>query len=260
MNRREYEIMFRREDAYWWYRGMRAVTRAFAPALFARAVGARALDAGCGTGRNLEDLAAGGPAVGVDVSLRALGFARRRKAAPLVCASVDALPFPAGSFAVALSRDVFCLVPDEPRAAREIARVLEPGGTLALSVPAFDALAGAHDRAVGGLRRYTAPGLKKLMEGAGLVVRRTSYANFFLAVPIWFLRKVTGAMARGRPREDARSDFGLAPGPLSGIFSSLLSLEARIVARGRLPFGVTALVLAEKPGQGAGAGTTAAAK
>ncbi len=250
MKTREYEIMFRREDTYWWYRGMRAVTRALAPWLYARPPGSRVLDAGCGTGRNLADLAAGGPAVGIDFSFRALGFARRRKAAPLVCASVEALPFRPASFSAALSRDVLYMVPDEARAAREIARVLAPGGRLALSSPAFDALAGAHDVAVGGLRRYTAPGLKKLLEETGLAVRRTSYVNFFLAAPIWFLRKLTGARARGRSRERASSDFGLAPRPFSEVFFFLLSLEARILARRRLPFGVTVFALAEKPGQG----------
>src|SRR5512140_2105371 len=200
MNEREYEIMFRREETYWWYRGMRAVTRAFAPGVFVRAEGARALDAGCGTGRNLVDLAAGGPAVGVDVSLRALGFARRRAAAPLVCASVEALPFRAETFATALSRDVLYMVPDDARAAREIARVLVPGGTLGLSVPAFDAFGGAHDLAVGALRRYTAGGLERLVKDAGLAVVRSTYANFFLAGPIWILRILTGAVARGRPR------------------------------------------------------------
>jgi SAM-dependent methyltransferase len=250
MNSREYEIMFRREDAYWWYRGMRAVTRAFAPRLFARPAGTRALDAGCGTGRNLVDLVAGGPAVGVDVSMRALGFARRRRAAPLVCASVEALPFRPASFAVALSRDVLCVVPDEARAAHEIARVLAPGGLFALSSPAFDALAGAHDRAVGGLRRHTAARLAALLNGAGLGVVRTSYANFFLAGPIWILRKATGALSRRQASEDVGSDFGLAPAAFDGILFFLLSLEAWIVARASLPFGVTIFALAEKPGQG----------
>lgn len=260
MNDREYEIMFRREDAYWWYRGMRAVTRAFAPRVFARERGGRALDAGCGTGRNLVDLAAGGPAAGVDASLRALRFARRRGAAPLVCASVEALPFREGIFAAVLSRDVLYMVPDDARAAREMARVLAPGGHLALSSPAFDALAGAHDIAVGALRRYTAAGLEKLLKDAGLAVVRTTYANFFLAGPIWILRKVTGAMARGHARGEVRSDFGIVPSSFEEVFTSLLSLESRILKKGRLPFGVTALLLAEKPNQGVGAGTSDAAK
>jgi SAM-dependent methyltransferase len=251
MNPREYEIMFAREDAYWWYRGMRRVTRAFAPGLFTAAAGNWSLDAGCGTGRNLQDFeAAGLRAVGVDISLLALGLARRRGRTPLVCGSIEALPFRSGAFAGVLSRDVLYMVPDDEAAARELVRVLAPGGALAISAPAFDALAGAHDVAVGALRRYTAPGLKRRLEEAGLGVRRTTYANFFLAAPIWFLRKVTGAMARGRPSTEVASEFPLSPKPLEEIFLFLLFLEARIVARGRLPFGATVFVLAEKPVQG----------
>ena len=251
MNPREYEIMFAREDAYWWYRGMRRVTRAFAPGLFTAAAGSRLLDAGCGTGRNLQELAAaGGHAVGVDISLRALGLARRRGRIPLVCGSIEALPFRTGAFAGALSRDVLYMVPREEAAARELARVLESGGTLVLSSPAFRALSGAHDRAVGGLRRHTAGGLERLVKDVGLAVVRTTYANFFLAGPIWILRKVTQAMAHGRPREEVSSEFGLAPGPFEEIFFFLLSLEARVVRRGRLPFGATVLVLAAKTVQG----------
>ncbi len=254
MNVREYEIMFRREDAYWWYRGMRAVARALAPDLFARAARARVLDAGCGTGRNLVDLAAAGPAVGVDVSLRALAFARRRRAAPLVCGSVAALPFRPGVFDGALSRDVLYMVPDDARAAGELARVLAPGGRLLVSSPALDALAGAHDRAVGGLRRYTAGRLSALLGDAGLAVVRTTYANAFLAPPIFLLRKVTGALARGRPREEAASDFGLSPGPFEEILFFFLDLESRLLARGiRLPFGVSVFALARRPDQGTSA-------
>ncbi len=257
MNPREYEIMFAREDAYWWYRGMRCVTRAFAPGLFAAPAGSRLLDAGCGTGRNLQELeAAGGLAVGVDVSLRALGLARRRGRTRLVCGSIEALPFRGGAFLGALSRDVLYMVPRQEAALREIARALEEGGTLAISSPAFVALAGAHDVAVSALRRYTAKGLEKLLKDAGLSVIRTSYANLFLAGPIWILRKVTRAKARGRPSTEVASEFPLSPKPFEEIFFFLLSFEARLVARVRLPFGSTVFVLAEKPVQG----TSVAAK
>ncbi len=202
-----------------------------------------------------------GPAVGVDVSLLALGFARRRAAAPLVCASVEALPFRPATFGAVLSRDVLYMVPDDARAAREIARVLAPGAALAVSAPALDALAGAHDVAVGALRRYRAGDLERLMGDAGLAVIRTTYANFLLAGPIWILRKVTGARARSRLREEVSSDFGLVPKPFEEIFFFLLALEARLIAaRVRLPFGVTVLALAEKPRQGAGAAMSEAGK
>jgi SAM-dependent methyltransferase len=251
MNPREYEIMFAHEEAYWWYRGMRRITRAFAPDLFSQSPLSWALDAGCGTGRNLEELESGqGLAVGIDASLRALSFARRRGRSRLVCGSVEALPFRSLTFAGVLCRDVLYMVPDEGRAVREIARLLAPGGRLVLSSPAFAALSGAHDRAVGGLRRHTAPGLAALLHEAGLRVARTTYANFFLAGPIWVLRKVTGTLSRRRPREEVLSDFSLAPAPFEEILFSFLSLEAQIIARARLPFGVTVFIAAAKPVQG----------
>lgn len=252
MNPREYELMFAREDAYWWYRGMRGITRAFAPELFSTPPGSWILDAGCGTGRNLEELEAGGRhAAGVDASLRALFLARRRGRGRLVCGSVEALPIRSGTVPGVLCRDVLYMVPDERKGVREIARVLVPGGRLVLSSPAFDAFFGAHDVAVGGLRRYRAGTLAKMLENAGLIVARATYANFFLAAPIFFLRKVTGAWARGRPREQVASDFGLSPSSFEGILFGFLSLEALLVGHGvRLPFGVTVFVAAEKPGQG----------
>jgi SAM-dependent methyltransferase len=173
-----------------------------------------------------------------------------------VCGSIEALPFRTGAFAGALSRDVLYMVPREEAAARELARVLEVGGTLVVSSPAFRALSGAHDRAVGGLRRHTAPELEHLLAGAGLRVSRSTYANFFLAPAICAVRVLTRAVSRARPAAEVASEFALSPKPFEEFFFFLLSLEARFVERARLPFGATVLVLAEKPVQG----TSVAAK
>src|SRR5664279_5403584 len=83
-----------------------------------------------------------------------------------------------------------------------------------------------------------------------LRVSRSTYANFFLAPVIWAVRVLTRAVSRARPAEEVASDFVLSPKLFEEILFSVLSLEARIVARGRLPFGVTVFVLAEKPVQG----------
>ncbi|MBI5650633.1 MAG: class I SAM-dependent methyltransferase, partial [Chloroflexi bacterium] len=49
----EYRVMFEIEDKYWWYRGVRALLRQLLPR-YIHSREARILDAGCGTGANLE--------------------------------------------------------------------------------------------------------------------------------------------------------------------------------------------------------------
>ncbi len=90
----------------------------------------RALDLGCGTGRNLP-LLDGARAVGLDPSLDALRRARRRAAGiPLVQARAEALPFRDAVFDTVVSGLVLCSVADPSRALAEVRRVLRPDGAL----------------------------------------------------------------------------------------------------------------------------------
>jgi len=104
--------------------------------------GQRLLEVGCGDGPYLAWASAQSPsgAVGVDISLRILGEARRRvqhegRADPLHLAAADAiaLPFPDACFDVLLASQVIEHVPDDVRALREMRRVLRPGGRLVIS-------------------------------------------------------------------------------------------------------------------------------
>lgn len=91
----------------------------------------RTLDVGCGTGRNLPLLGAGVRAVGLDPQMDALRSARRKApAVPLVCGSVEALPFRDGAFDTVVSGLVFCSVARPLQGLSEAKRVLRDDGEL----------------------------------------------------------------------------------------------------------------------------------
>lgn len=125
------------EQIPWLYDGMMALVEPFGMGrwrhrLIAEARG-RVLEVGCGTGRNLPRYPAAADVVAFDLRLDLLLRARRRAPdIPLVVATVEALPFRSEYFDAVVSSLVFCSVPRPDVGLREIARVLAPGGTLAM--------------------------------------------------------------------------------------------------------------------------------
>ncbi|HET7850694.1 MAG TPA: class I SAM-dependent methyltransferase [Pseudolabrys sp.] len=104
--------------------------------------GARVLDAGCGPGVHSVRVArAGHPVLAIDISRTMLDEARARLTAAGLSSLVDFrqenlmnLSFADGSFRYIFSWGVIIHIPDATEALAELARILEPGGTLALYV------------------------------------------------------------------------------------------------------------------------------
>ena len=236
------------EQQHFWYRGFRCFVR---PLLAAAANGERPrrlLDAGCGTGANLGLLAEFGDAHGFDVTLSGLllgrGYGARREA----CATACRMPFPTATFDVVTSFDVlYCLDDAEERASiGEMFRVLRPGGSAVVSVPAFDMLRGDHAVFSHERRRYTRGKLGAALDRAGFRIERLTCTNAALFLPLLTLR--CWQRARGLPPPgEACSDFRQPPAIVNSLLAALLSVEARLVRLIDLPFGSTVVCLASKP-------------
>lgn len=145
--------------------------------------GDRVLDAGCGTGRALPPLrAAVGPSgqvLGMDLTpamLQAAVRAGRHRNGTLVLADVAALPVRSESLDAVFAAGLIAHLPQPGRNLRELARVVRPGGGLALFHPIGRAALAARQG-----RRITPDDLRAegnlgpLLAGSGW--RMTSYAD-----------------------------------------------------------------------------------
>jgi len=241
-----YAIMREVEDQHWWYVGRRRIITSFVERICRELQDEgrgrpRILDVGCGTGGNVEMLARFGDAEGVDVSAEALDFCRARGLHNVRQGAAERLPYEDQSFDLVTSLDVVEHLDDDVAGLSEIRRVLRPGGRALLFVPAFMFLWGVQDDVSNHRRRYTLPQLRQVVEQAGLVTDRASYANLTFFAPILFGRlamRLTGL----HPASENNINIGL----LNGLLGSVLGAESWWLRRMNLPFGVSAILVAKK--------------
>ena len=246
MERAQYDLMFAQEERHWWYVGMRRISATLLdryPPRTGRGSPPSILDAGCGSGGTTRSLAGRGAMTGVDLSSAALDLAKRRGLPRLARASVDALPFRAGSFDVVTSFDVLYHldVADDRGALAELHRVLRVGGVLLIRLPAYDWIRGAHDEAVHTRHRYTRAELTAKLDDVGFRLEHATYANSIL----FPLAPIKRYLEHRNGTQEA-TDLWRPPAPVNRLLADLLSLEA-LPARGvGLPWGLSVYAVARR--------------
>ena len=232
MDEAVYRVMAHVEDSHWWFRGRRAVIGA----LLARAAvppGTAVLDAGCGTGRNLELYRRIGPASGVDPSPDAVSFCRARGLSDVRVGDARQLPFEDERFGLVAATDVLEHVADDVAALAQMRRVAAPGARLLLTVPAYAWLWSAEDDRLRHHRRYTLRGLRRVAEAGGWAPAFGTYFNSLLFPAIAVARKVPH-------RRRDRPELERTPAALDGMLSLPMRLEAAVIRKGLpLPAGVS---------------------
>ncbi len=238
---RDYELQTHRaEDRHWWYRGRRTVLEQVIAGLQLPRP-ARILDAGCGSGRNMVELGRLGTVTGVELSGTSVSLARQREAGEVIEGSVLEMPFDSDSFDLAVSLDVIEHLEQDVDALTEVRRVVAPGGSLLVTVPAYGWLWSGHDEINHHHRRYTRRSLQRVAEDAGWKQVRTTYFNSVL-LPVAILLR---ALERLNTKTTESSlDLWVPPEPLNWLLERPLALEAALIGRGgRIPAGLSLLAV-----------------
>jgi SAM-dependent methyltransferase len=244
MQQSEYGAMHAQELRHWWFRGRRRVL----VGMLRQALGSyqgslRILDYGCGTGGNSPAYASFGAVVGIEPDAGAIRLAHGRGQAQYCRGSGTDLPLRTAAFDAVMASDVLEHIEDHRRAVSEIARVLRPGGLAVITVPAHQWLFSRHDVALHHFRRYSKRGLRELLQGGGLRIRRLSYWNAALFPAISLHRM----LEKSRPIGRAHSDTATSPPWLiNESLAGLLAAEARILRHVTLPWGVSLLAVGER--------------
>ncbi len=237
----EYELQTHRaEDRHWWYQGRRRVIERAIERL-ALPARARILDAGCGSGRNMVELARHGEVTGIELSPTSVRLAREREAGEVLEGSVLDIELDQGTFDLTVSLDVIEHLQEDVAALRELRRVTKPGGALLVTVPAYQWLWSGHDVINHHHRRYNRRTLLSAAEQAGWHPERTSYFNSLLLPAAMLLR----VLERFKPSTTKSSlDLWVPPAPLNWSLRQALHLEAARIGRGgSIPTGLSLLAV-----------------
>ena len=243
----EYQTMFDFEGEYWWYRALHTFLHDQALRCAGNQTG-KVLDAGAGTGQHLAGLKTKLTAqnFGFDYSAHAVPFLSQRGLENICRASVNAIPYAAGTFDLVFCIDIIeCEGVDVRLSLENLCRVLKPGGHLIIVVPAFNFLTSPeHDRAVHADKRFTLLALNAFTSDLPLKPIRQTYL-FAALFPAIALYRVWGRLF---PRQSThpRSELRPIPAWANQALFQLMQLELSLLRKIDMPFGSSIVCVYQK--------------
>ncbi len=240
-NRTSYDIESRVESFHWWF----VVRRKLLGSILSSVKFPKnciALEVGCGTGANLNAFqSAGLYGIGLDQSLYALTLVKRKGNFPLLAGDLNNLPIKTKSLGLIIAMDVFEHLEHDQIGMSECYRVLNIGGVLFLTVPAFKFLWGVQDDVTGHKRRYSMKEIKDKLRKEGFNILRSSFFNFILFFPILITRRFIDLLGL-RIESENKINHPL----INSILKAIFSLEPYLLRYISFPFGVSIFCVARK--------------
>lgn len=235
------------EDNSFWFQHrnscIASVVRAFPPqgAIF---------DVGGGNGVVAAALQkAGFLVILVEPGLQGAINARSRGVEHVVCSTVEQIEFKTRTLPAIGLFDVLEHIEDDVSFLAQLKALLQEGGYLYLTVPAYGFLWSQEDVYAQHFRRYTLSSLCRKLQSVGFEIAFKSYIFGFLPLPIWVFRTLPRFFSKksGEAHLD-ENEHALPRGFAGKIIQKLLRQEKRVIQGKRsLRFGGSCLVAARVP-------------
>jgi SAM-dependent methyltransferase len=143
--------------------------------------------------------------------------------------------------------DVIEHVADDAAFLRSVGSKLAPDGVIYATVPAFRWLWSVDDEKAGHFRRYTRSGVINTFRAAGF---RTTYASYMFAPLPFGILLLRSLPSRLRLLRDVSADRTArehqSGGLIERVITLILRLEQRRLPHGRIPFGSSIVVVADR--------------
>ncbi|MFL6725097.1 MAG: class I SAM-dependent methyltransferase [Sphingomicrobium sp.] len=242
MERAVFDRMAELDQDHWWFLARRRILKRLIERVVRPPNKAKILEVGCGTGHNLAMLRGFGSVDASELDRCARAVANKRLPGKVKNAKLpDLSMFKRNGYDLIALLDVLEHVPNDLASLRAIHMRLKPGGALLLTVPANPWMWSAHDAAHHHFRRYTKKQLEELFLRSGLEVQLLSYFNTLL-FPLVAAARVVGKVTRKESADDK-----LPSAPVNAVLDSVFGLEAGLIGRVPMPFGVSLVAVVRRP-------------
>jgi len=234
------------ERNHWWFLGRRKILKSLLKSLDWNS-SSKALEIGVGSGQNLYSLYPSDVQLcGMEVHAQNVRHASSLGPIPVYEGALEDFPqeLKKEKFDCIFMFDVLEHIEDDESSLKHLHQRLKKEGRLIMTVPSYRWLWGNHDEVNHHFRRYTIKNMTKKLKNSNFQIKRATYFNTFLFLPISLFRIFTRFLGKKPPRTG--SDFDYSFGWFNTVLSKIFGLEAVVLSHLNFPFGVSLFVIAEK--------------
>ena len=247
MEIKEYKIISEVQEDHWWWLGRQKIMEDLIQKKIPLSNKLKIADVGCGYGANIPMLKKYGHVTGLDTSKEAIESIKARWGA-----EVDALVWQSPDnisqqFDFIVFADVLEHIPDDKATVEWAFRHLKEGGYILATVPAHPFFWTQMDVVVHHYRRYKRNEFIDLFNSSFKIIHFSFYNFILFPVKLAFL-VFDRIKRRLYPKAELRSYNDIPSTPINWLFKQILYLESSLVKCFKIPYGISMIIMAQRPG------------